>query len=371
MKKIGFLVFALIVTRAVAPAQQGVTVRNGPASHSSLSSLLSEADAIVVGTLRSTSQAGLRVSLDLHVERTIQGPLAVQDEIFVAFDTDSRAFFDPGSITALWFLKGNAANWSALPVVVSSMPSLRDFYLVVPLRAPAAQYQVPDTADPSEKVIGEIAAANLTSFDWPWVLGLAKELPNSASLRLMYRSLADSPSDSTSGSLGIAGLILLGESEGFTRLAGSNLIGPQSSPATDVVAMAVCESPRDTAPIDILGNLLSASAPRLARCAGQVLRGVHTRATLPYLAGLLDNSSSDLRYEGVVGLASFANNLAVHHGQSSTASMEWLSPLPGTAPYATSETLQNLPTLQTFREKEAQYIGFWKAWWAQNQTSLK
>jgi len=33
MKKIGFLVFALIVTRAVAPAQQGVTVRNGPASH--------------------------------------------------------------------------------------------------------------------------------------------------------------------------------------------------------------------------------------------------------------------------------------------------------------------------------------------------
>jgi hypothetical protein len=377
MKKIGLLVLTLVVTKP-GWAQPSVAVGGSRlSSNATLASLCSAADAIIVATLRSASQSGSVISVNLHVERAIKGPLAAQDEVFVSWDVKSTAFplHDPGSITGLWFLKGTADHWVPLPVIVSSSAMMSDFYAVVPRPAPIAPYAVPDTVDAGEKVVAELSAAmaaagDLNSLDWLWGLSFAKDFPKSAHVALVYRALADSASGGTLASLGIGGLIELGEPDGFTRLAESGLTRLPSSRATDVVARAVCEAPRSSAPVDLLGSLLSATAPRLARCAGQVLRDLHTPATLTYLAGLLNNSSIDLRYEGVAGLASFALRLPVHD-DSNTASMEWLRPLSGPAPFRTAEIYENFPAFDAFQKQETQYIDFWKSWWTRNQASLQ
>ena len=108
----------------------------------------------------------------------------------------------------------------------------------------------------------------------------------------------------------------------------------------------------------------------MANCAAVVLWAVHTRESLPYMAALLDHPDQAMRYLGVIGLATFANNLPVHNPKSSTASMDWLTPLPGKAPYATQETREHFAARDVFENQESKYLDFWKRWWVEHRVEL-
>jgi len=95
---------------------------------------------------------------------------------------------------------------------------------------------------------------------------------------------------------------------------------------------------------------------------------MHTQNTLPILAKLLDADTVDLRYEGVLGLASFANGLPMLT-RTNVTGIEFAQPT-SNSPFTTEDTLRHTPTEPAFRQDEMKYVGFWKAWWAAHQSQL-
>ena len=105
-----------------------------------------------------------------------------------------------------------------------------------------------------------------------------------------------------------------------------------------------------------------------AECA-HALASIHTRATLPYLAALLDDPVLDLRAEAVGGMASFANGLPVQITADLT-SMRYLQ-FPEKAPYLTPETRANFGMGKfTIEQDEARYLSCWRTWWAEHRGEL-
>jgi len=371
MLKISPLIFIPILTCFWATGQPAGQIgsRNGPASFASFSNLMRDSNVIVVATTASVVQSGSRSTVDLRVVRSLQGSLIPGASILLDLGVPGDST-STGSV-ALWFLRETEGTWTALPQLLASSPNLTDYFLPVPVASPFTG-RIP--ADPKQAVVNEIASA-LGAVEGALispvqVLGLAQDLPQQLGVGELFRNAADGASTRTQA-LGIGGLILLGNSDGYPRLLAWGLLSDAKSPETGVVAMAICNSPRDSTAVEALGQVVARGAPLIARCAAQVLRGLHTREALPYLAGLLDSESLDLRYEGVVGLASFANNLPVHKGASSTAGMGWMPPLPGVAPYATEETRAKLPSITVFLEQENAYTSFWKTWWQLNQARIQ
>jgi hypothetical protein len=166
-------------------------------------------------------------------------------------------------------------------------------------------------------------------------------------------------------SVGLQNQIRAGDTSSLAKLANTTEL--QSDPA---FALAVCEyRSADPSGVASLGALVDSRVPSALRgCAAHALRGIHTASTLAYLVSLLDSDLSDLRYEGVAGLASFANNLPIQTS-ANTASMAYLTPQ-GKTLYTTPEALKSFPGKQLFLQQEATYIGFWKSWWAAHQADF-
>ena len=98
--------------------------------------------------------------------------------------------------------------------------------------------------------------------------------------------------------------------------------------------------------------------PRLRECAAYALRNIHTRESIPFLLILLDSNSRALRYEGVAGLASYANSGFIP--AESRLALDGVTQLRARSTMHTNETEENFPTLETFVKDEGRYIAFWK-----------
>ena len=86
--------------------------------------------------------------------------------------------------------------------------------------------------------------------------------------------------------------------------------------------------------------------------AGALSR-MHTRQTLPYLAGLMMDRDITLRSLAVGGLASFANNVPI--GSHEPAAGPW--------PYRTDDTIAHSGF-------DGSDVSFWQTWWRQNQSKI-
>jgi hypothetical protein len=201
---------------------------------------------------------------------------------------------------------------------------------------------------------------------------LAGEMSPSRVMQGIYGTLADA-SDLHLQAIGVSGFIESGDAalsrEAIARLAANAEL--RNLPAF-FPGSSLCNSrPSDPESIRLLATIvIPASKLSIARCAAYALRAVHAPAALPYLAALLDHSDRELRYEGVMGLASFANNLPIHDPKTSTAMMDWLVPLPGTPRFATPETREHFPAYATFGQDEARYVNFWTRWWRDHRSEL-
>jgi hypothetical protein len=99
------------------------------------------------------------------------------------------------------------------------------------------------------------------------------------------------------------------------------------------------------------------------------LAAIHTKESLPFLAGLLDDADPNLRAEGTGGLGAFANGLGVQT-LASTPGLGHLQ-LPATSPYKTEDTVAHFAQgAETIAPNEASYLAFWKSWWGQNRKAL-
>src|ERR1019366_2279105 len=165
--------------------------------------------------------------------------------------------------------------------------------------------------------------------------------------------------------LGWAGLIQLG-APGTLKTAMDRLL-PTADKNSSLWAAALAvreylrsDDPRD---LDVLRNLCAKAPHDLQLAAAYALAAVHSKPTLPYLAGLLDSDDPEVTALGIGGLGMFANNVAILSA-SSYASRGMLLQA-GPAPYRTQDTMSHFAmTLDGIRGQEASFITFWRQWWA-------
>jgi hypothetical protein len=105
-----------------------------------------------------------------------------------------------------------------------------------------------------------------------------------------------------------------------------------------------------------LGRLSAAPFPDPIRsCATYSLRATHTAASLPFLKALLDEKDAGMRYDALVGIASFALRVPTNKG------------VPEFPAGGNAEDLRHYPSRDLFDQDEQMYISYWKNWLQQNR----
>jgi hypothetical protein len=339
------------------------TVTAGPIGVANLHALALQSDAIVAGVVEQGLQSGRDVSLLLSVRRVLKG--SVSGAITVKWTTPSpyNGSRDLKGMSGLFFLeKSQAGPWQLLPAMAGDAV-LELAVLPAAMTPVAADLTYGDSAQIDEKLMLELAAAVENgpgnSFAVNFLTGL--QMGSTPEVIRAYRRLSASSSAELSA-YGNVALLKGGDAGVVSTLAKASFL-KDGGPTGDAVANALCQYMNaNAAAVAALGAMSASGPARVQICAATALRMIHTRETLPYLVRLLDSVNPDQRYEGVAGLASFANSGAI----------PWEPPLvtDGVAttrapsPYKTDRTLENFPAIDTFHQGEAKYIGFWKAWWA-------
>jgi hypothetical protein len=242
-------------------------------------------------------------------------------------------------------------------------------YVTVPASALPSAFAYGPSVSTSGKLIDEMGAA----LEDPSTGGLASHLVSAGLMddlgatdtAALWSQLLSS-SDARARTTGLAGQIRAGSPSALALLAATS---PSSfgSDSQDALSMAICGySKLDASGIAALGALSQTAgyADSVQFCATHALRSIHSAATLPYLAQLLDSTSLRLQYEAVAGIASFVNGFSVQ----TTANVSNLGGLTEdpikAAQLATPETRSNFPTIKAFNEQPAVYTAFWKVWLA-------
>ena len=135
--------------------------------------------------------------------------------------------------------------------------------------------------------------------------------------------------------------------------------------------LGAIRSQRDASPdtIQALGRFASSSSALVQKNAAEALGYIHTPATLPLLAALLNSPDPSAREAAIRGLSLFVDNLPITT-LDSTPSQKWRVPQ-GPAPYRTHDTdLYSLSTRALDPAQEAKYLQFWKSWWATMKDQL-
>ena len=309
------------------------------------------------------------VALTIQVVRVLKGSLQSGELMHGNWTAPTAAHFPAvtGSPTGVWFLKGSPGSWTILPAANGDVP-FPQVYLAVPDGALSAAYQISSTASVVDKIANEVAAAlAATNGQSPLVPMLqigALDISNSPVLQKAFMAFSASPVAALQ-SLALRGLIAGGNGQSLSQLAATPAL--QSDPW---LTSAVCNyRSADAGSTSALGALASSGGPLAMRtCAAHALRSIHSPGTLAYLASILDSSTTDLQYQAVAGLASFANNLPIQ-SPTNTPSMEFLQSQ-GPTKYATEAVRQNFPSKASFERQKDQYISFWKAWWAAHQAEF-
>ncbi len=324
----------------------------------SVSNLLQQADAVVIGTQSAAVQMGRVVGFQLSVERVFKGTLAPASVVAVAWDsgTDQKLWSTPPALRGLWFLKAGPQGWK--PIELRFNPSHSPADLVFATSAgplpPALAYS--DETPVAEKLILEIGAGAQAD---PTVILDASWDVNSANILNLFRYLSQANSPPLR-QVGMAGLIARGDVGGLLQLEreyGSLDGGAASGTAISDVGVKFRNT--DPAAVAVLGRLATTDAtPRLKRYAAMALQAMHTNASLPYLAALLDSPDPGLQQYAVQGLGFFANGVGVQ----TPATMPGLDHLNHRqpTPYRTKETEAYLGF---DRKRAAEFVNFWRTWW--------
>jgi hypothetical protein len=337
----------------------------GPMGLANLDRMVRDAKLIVVARVVQGSQSGKFASFTLEVQRTLKGepPSSTVSAFIEVMDTGN---INLKGWQGLWFI---AEDGRLLPATSGSV-------LIVFCRLPAlpelpAAWAAPNTASPTERVLRELSASLEAEEGYPFlaeILSQKSATEPAASLRALYRRMQASPSLVVAGA-GVAGLLRSGDVGGLRSLPALLEKGPL--PPGPLVGASVCEYLNgNPSGLSILSALAAVPSPTplLRTCAAFALRNIHSKESIPYLLGLLGSDDFQVRYEGMAGLASYANSGFVP-GEKPLSVDDVVQPRIQ-APLRTEATSANFPTFDRFKLDEAVTIAFWRQWVSDNVTPV-
>lgn len=332
-----------------------------------LASLISGADAIVVGTESAPIQVGKAVSFHLQVERVFSGDVQPGAAINVVWNARTPVEVPEGSpsVRGIWFLhKAAGGDWECIPAGTSGNA---EFFPEVSLPVSAGAlpgqlaYDVGTTAL-ADQIILEMAGGNSRP-NARMILGLAAGM-NSPGAFQAFRYLATSQSNDQM-LVGLAGLIQAGDPNGL--LSAETLSGrlTASSPGADLIASSIKLHFRSTDPsaVAALGRMATSSnaSSLLQDASAAALAAIHSLSAVPWLGLLLTSSSNQQQIYGAQGLSYFVNGVGIATPQT-MPTLDHLNKRQAN-PYRTHETDQHIgyPTGQP-----EPFIQYWQGWWEQH-----
>ena len=341
-----------------------VAIVSLPALAAPLATLLSKADAIVIGTESSLVETGKTVTFYLNVDRVFRGEIGVGATVNVVWNPRFGSGLPDGSPSyrGIWFLrKTEGGKWECLPAGSSGNAEFFPELSLPVSNAPLPEelrYDASTTAL-ADQIILETAAGSPRP-NRRMILNVIADLKSPAILRA-FRQLAKSPDDDQA-LLGIIGLIESGDPSGllFAEEKAARLrIG---TPGADLVASTIKLQFRNPDPIGIaaLGRMAtSASAsPLIQETSAQALAAIHTATAVTWLGGLLRSPTASMQVYGAQGLSFFVNGVGIPTPET-TPTLDHLNRRQPSA-YRTAETDQNLG----YKPGQAeQFVKYWQLWW--------
>ncbi len=334
-----------------------------------------KADLVVVGTSGEAVMHSNTLSFTLRVDRVIKGDSTKTGTSIPAVWMSSGAAGASGSlnVSGLWFLQQTASAWNILPVVQGTL-DFSQTYFPTPAGPVLSAYTYSQSASAQDKLASEISSGIEAStgyvFQYYAVFeaGLLDDLRSPVLTRL-YQRLAASANNRL---LGLSGLIRNGDATALAEAA-RTAAADQGNQAEGALLLSIRAYFRSADPsaVAVLGATATDSSnsnTAFREAAAHALAAIHTAASLPFLATLLDDPDPNLRVEAVGGIGAFANGLAVQTaaGMPSLAHLQ----LPAKAPYKTADTVAHLAFGRAIAANEAFYVLFWKSWWEQNRASI-
>ncbi|WP_031498042.1 hypothetical protein [Bryobacter aggregatus] len=367
------MILTLAVCLGSLPALGSLIVVN------SAQKLTEAADLVVVGTLTGSYQRGDFAAVTIAVSRTLKGvsPSQTVDAETSFSQRATGPIPSKYSLSGIWFLQKDDAG--VLKVLPAQEGDVDLQFRALPVRAdvPAPPYNYQPSQPAIEKVAFEVLALAEERRGLGFVDTLVRSLQgiNSLAVQSAFEALASSKEPALRAA-GLAVLIQNQNPQALIQLEKDlpGILAPVSGPTNEelwgiAAAIELMYRNPDPAGLAALGRIGSSrNLPyMLQRAIAYAHRCIHTKETLPYLGQLLENSNSSLRYEGVFGLASFANGLPTITREN-VVTMSYLNgtPKPG---ISTRETWDQMPTVEPFQKNEAKYLNFWRDWlrdWLRN-----
>ena len=347
------------ILRAIAFTLIPVIGLCNPMGLAHLDRMIRDAKLIVVARVAEGGQSGKLASVTLEVQRTLKGqaPSGMVSASLEVSEQDSATRNLKGW-QGIWFL---SEDGRLLPAVSGSV--LLGLSILPALPNLPASWAGPDSASPTEKVLRELSAALETNPAFPLLAEVVSQSSTepASTLRSVYRRMQASSSQVVSAA-GLAGLLRSGDVQGLEGLTAQLARGPLPA-GGPLMGQAVCQylngNPRG---LPILAGFAAAASPipLLRGCAAFALRNIHSKESIPFLIGLLDSDDLNVRYEGIAGLASYANS-GLFPGEKPLMVDDVVQSRIA-KPLLTPATAANFPTLDTFRRDEVSFISFWRGW---------
>jgi hypothetical protein len=335
------------------------------------------ADIIVVGEVLSGQQSGSRVAFTLRVDRNLKGNIVPASVIQVEWDR-APVTRTPQQISGhygMWFLHANAnGTWQLLPATHSNAPLPLSLACYPILKGSAPSTSSVGAQSVNDLVAGELSTAvehlssGTTEFYYT-ATGLLS-LSGTSAVTSQYQRLSQMP-DPQLQVLGLIGLVRQGDAVSIERVL--ELQEALRTSKLSVHMVSAVRNVRDGTPraAQALGSLATTSGvgSGLQMAASEALRSVHTKESLPFLVALLDSPNALIRHEGLAGISMFVENLPIQKPEM-VPSMTWLTPQ-GPAPYRTADTDKYSAKFGEPPDRQAEYVAFWKSWWAKVRSQLK
>jgi len=341
----------------------------------SMADLQKQADVIAVATLTSIDDSQGFETVQLSITRIIQGQLGSQPGSLsvralvpppqfpmLGGEAPPKTGIVPPSVIGLsgvWFLTAVDSRWQVIPLDSGTYHQL---YTSLPVDAalPAPSGTVnqqllaylvswyqsipyPTRVDQDFRLFGSLDAAD----------------PKDAAVAIA--SLIASDRADLNG-IGLAAAIRLGSVDALSSVA-LHAEALRSNPKLRQITDAIGQyfKPQGPAAIATLQQIvaLHSDVPGLDAAAGSALQKIGTRDVLPAMAILLDSSDPQAQLRA----AWFFGYFAIFTDKNGNLSGNMAGP------YDSPSVHQQMPSGDS-AETPAQYVQFWKAWWATNRASF-
>lgn len=348
------------------------------AQHSPLQSVVQSSTAVVAGYIENVSFDGSVYRFELRVVRSLKGTLSP--------GTAVAADFAPTGPKKL-AIPSKAPQGAVLVAMDQDGQGLWHLSALGPpsVGLSAGYFRIPDQVLDSTSSVSGTLEARVAQ-----VMAAAIEADTSQAARFLgFVRYSDAPNvfDSWSGSnsphlraYGLGARIAAQDASAVGSLASAIAAADRTDASLIGSALRGYRNPAPNAVIAIgtLAMTPGVDPPLIVDCA-YALSAIHTKQSVPFLAGLLDSRDPMVRQLAVAGLSSFVTNMRIAKDglDSVEARDEVLNPgrrrsLPSNdAPFETMETRAFLH-FGPFKSDadEASVISFWKNWYQQNRAAF-